>query len=283
MPDIPTVPFGPHRITRLIVGGNPFCGNSHNTDEMTRDMKSYFTPERVVEVLHRCERAGINTFQGRGDYHRVLHWRELFAREGGRLHFIAQTASEMHDGFENIRVIAAAGAIGIYLHGTRTDRYWVEGRIDDALDYLKCMRDCGVQVGLGTHIPEVIWHAEEHDWDVDFYMASFYNLNRKPRDGALVSGVPDHGDAQFLAEDRDRMCETIRATDKTCLAFKILAAGWNCATQEHVRKAFQYAFENIKGKDAVVVGMFPKYSDQVSQNVEHTLAAIQGARRAGTA
>ena len=53
--DLPKVRFGNHMITRLICGGNPFCGNSHYSDDMNRDMAQYYTPERVVEVLKRCE------------------------------------------------------------------------------------------------------------------------------------------------------------------------------------------------------------------------------------
>jgi len=265
--------LGTAQVSGLCIGGNPFSGFSHQTQERTREMLDYYTPERVVEVLHRCEKAGINTFQGRGDYHRVLYWRELFRREGGHLNFIAQTASEMHDVFENIRVIAATGAIGIYQHGTQTDKLWHAGEIDKSVGYLKCMRDCGVQVGLGTHIPEVIDHAEEHGWDVDFYMASFYNLSRKPRESRLVSGGP-YVPEEFRDEDCERMCEVIRATDKTCLAFKILGAGRKCARQEDVRVAFQRAFDHIKPSDAVVVGMFPKCVDQVTLNVQYALEAI---------
>ena len=66
------------------------------------------------------------------------------------------------------------------------------------------------------------------------------------------------------------MCQTIRATGKTCLAFKILGAGRLCATQEAAREAFRFAFANIKPQDAVVVGMFPKYEDQVALNVQYT-------------
>ncbi|MFO7900574.1 MAG: hypothetical protein R6V58_16125 [Planctomycetota bacterium] len=274
MPELPAVPFGPHRITRLIVGGNPFCGHAHNTEEMRRDMLDYYTPERVVEVLGRCQRAGINTFQGRGDFHRVLYWRELFRRQGGDLQFIAQTASEMHDVLENIRVLAAAGAIGIYQHGTETDKLWHAGEIDRSLEALACMRDAGVRVGLGTHIPEVVQYAEEHDWDLDFYMACFYNLSRVPRDSELVTGKHETAPEEYLPEDRERMCETIRATDKTCLAFKILAAGRHGETQDDVQAAFDYAFANIKPTDAVVVGMFPKYIDQVTLNVRHAVDAI---------
>ena len=170
---LPLVPFGQHKISRLIVGGNPLCGNSHFSDDMSQDMREYYTAERVVEVLHRCEAAGINTIQARGDYQRILYWIELFRRERGNLHWIAQTASEMHDVFQNIRILAAAGTMGIYHHGSRTDRWWVSGEIDRVEDYLKCMRDCGVQVGLGTHFPEVIEYSEERGWDVDFYMACF--------------------------------------------------------------------------------------------------------------
>jgi len=277
MVTLPTVPFGPHHITRLIVGGNPFCGNSHYSEAISRDMVAYYTPERVVDVLAQCQAAGINTVQARGDYHRVLYWIELFRRQGGKLHWIAQTASEMHDVFQNIRILAAAGAEGIYHHGTRTDHYWQEGQIDRVEEYLKRMRDAGVQVGLGTHIPEVIEYAEDKGWDIDFYMACMYNISRKPRESALVSGVQDFAGEQYLAADRARMCEVVRQTPKTCLAFKILAASRNCATQDDVQAAFDYAFGHIKAQDAVVVGMYPRHIDQVSLNVQHTLDAIDKA------
>ena len=276
MAQLPTVPFGSHHITRLIIGGNPLCGGSHLSEAMSREMVEYYSAERVVEVLQRCEEAGINTVQARGDYHRILYWIELFRRAGGSLHWIAQTASEMHDVFQNIRILAAAGAMGIYHHGSQTDRFWREGQIDQVQDYLKCMRDSGVQVGLGSHIPEVIEYAQERDWDIDFYMTCFYNLSRRPRESALVSGVHAFEREQYLEEDRAKMCRVIRLTPKTCLAFKILAASRNCATQQDVQTAFQFAFDNIKERDAVVVGMFPKHIDEVSLNVQYTLNAISG-------
>jgi hypothetical protein len=242
---------------------------------MSHDMVEYYTADRVIDVLAQCQAAGINTVQARGDYHRVLYWIELFRRQGGSLHWIAQTASEMHDVFQNIRILAAAGAAGIYHHGSRTDRFWQEGQIDRVQEYLKCMRDSGVQVGLGTHIPEVIVYAEEKGWDLDFYMACMYNISRKPRESALVSGTQDFSEEQYLEKDRARMCEVVRQTPKTCLAFKILAASRKCATQDDVQAAFDYAFGHIKAQDAIVVGMYPRYVDQVALNVQHTLQAIQ--------
>lgn len=239
---------------------------------MNAQMSAYFTAEQVVAYLHHLQRSGINTLQARGDY-RLLHWLELFRRAGGALNWIAQTASEMQDVFQNIRILAAANAAGIYHHGTQTDRFWLEGQIDRVNDYLKCIRDTGVQVGLGTHTPEVIEYAEEKGWDIDFYMACFYNINRRPRESALVNpGVPT-AQEEFLAEDPPRMCRVIQQTAKTCLVFKILGAARLCSTQSAVAAAFRFAFSGIKPKDAVVVGMFPKYLDQIALNVQYTLAA----------
>ena len=233
-------------VTRLISGGNPLCGNSHFSNEMNVEMRDYFTTERVVAYLHRVQAAGINALQARGDYHRTLHWLELFRREGGQLHWIAQTASEMADMFQNIRILAAAGAVGIYYHGTQTDRFWLEGRIEKVRDYLSCIRETGVQVGLGTHTPEVIEYAEEKGWEIDFYMAGFYNVNRKPRESILVSNeVTAVSQEEFLTEDPPRMCHVIRQTEKTCLVFKILGASRLCSTQQEVATAFRFAFTNI--------------------------------------
>lgn len=276
MAELLKVPFANSgfEVTRLISGGNPLVGNSHFSRAWNDDMRAYFTAEQVVAYLHAVQAAGINTLQARGDYHRILYWLEIFRREGGRLHWIAQTASEMHDVFQNIRVLAAAGTIGIYHHGTQTDALWFEGRINEVQDYLKCIRDTGVQVGLGTHLPEVIEYAEEKGWDVDFYMACFYRLAKAPRQSAVAAPKPGElPHEEFSPEAPAAMCKVIRQTDKMCLAYKILGAGRCCATQEDVAEAFRYAYANIKPRDAVVVGMFPKYLDQIGLNVRHAVAA----------
>ena len=269
---LPTTKLGKHEITRLIIGGNPFVGNSHFSPEMSDDMRAWYTPERTAEVLHQAQAAGINTVQARGDYHRILHSIELFRRQGGEMHWIAQTASEMHDVFQNIRILAAAGTIGIYHHGTQTDRFWRAGEIDKVEDYLKCMRDQGVQVGLGTHMPEVIAYSEDKGWDVDYYMACFYNLSRVERQSMMVGGK--FQEERYLDADRDAMTSVIRQTAKLCLGFKIMAANRNCATPQDVKAAFDYAYRNIKPTDALVVGMFPKYGDQITQNVGYALEAM---------
>jgi len=262
---LPTVALGEHRVTRLIIGGNPFSGGSHTSPEMDAAFLDYYTTDNIKAALFEAEQQGLNTAQMRADRHIMRMLRE-YRNEGGTLQWIAQTASEFRDLPGNIRGAVSAGAMAVYHHGTRTDGLWREGNIDEMRDLLAVMRDSGVAVGVGTHLPEVIETIEEHGWDVDFYMACFYTLGiARPKDGTMGAFLSGE---RFDDADRERMVQTIRATDKTCLAFKILAASRKCATPDDVREAFRYAFANIKPQDAVVVGMFQRDVNQVATNAE---------------
>jgi hypothetical protein len=262
------VRFGALEVCRLILGHNPLCGNSHLSAERDTEMRAYYNTETVVKLYQHAEQLGLRTLLIRGDY-RMLEWVEQYRRRGGTMDLISQTASEMHDVFSNIRVLAAAGVKAVYHHGSRTDQFWQNGCIDKTRDYLKCMRDCGVAVGLASHMPEVFEYVEERGWDVDFYMTSFYNLSRKPRESSIVTGKAAYADEEYLPEDRAKMVRLIQSVKKPCLAFKILAASRNCATQEDVRTAFRFAYTNIKPTDAVVVGLFQRDQDQLALDLQY--------------
>ena len=259
---LPEIELGGRRISRLILGSNPVSGASHYSEDLTKEMVNYFTMENVKKLLRRSEEVGINAFQGRADrwiFHIIHeHW-----QEGGTMGFICQTASEMRDIRVNIRLAVKAGAFAVYHHGTETGNYWREGRIEEVREIMKTARDLGVAVGIGSHIPEIIEYIEEKDWDVDFYMASFYNVYKSikgRRESYIITGI--HREDTFDQEDRNRMCEVIRRVSKPCLAFKILAAGRHCSTSESLRETFRFAFQNIKPQDGFVVGMFSRAADQ---------------------
>ena len=61
---MPQISLGKHSISRLIVGCHNIDGGSHMSPFMDREMHDYYTPERAVETLRRCEEVGINTWQG---------------------------------------------------------------------------------------------------------------------------------------------------------------------------------------------------------------------------
>jgi hypothetical protein len=264
--DLPTIRLGEHDVSRLIIGGNPLSAISHFSAEMDRAMLEYYTMPNLQAALAACQAAGINTIQSRGDRHQMRMILE-HRLGGGGMQWIAQTASEFADHAANIRQIAGFGPIAIYIHGTFVDNSWHEKRFDRVRDELKIIRDLGLPAGVGTHIPEVIEHCEAHGWETDFYMACMYNLARGYKSAPAVDRDA-YAREKFQPEDPPRMCRTVAATAKCCLAFKIMAASRNCTTPAATRAAFEFAFARIKPTDAVVVGMFPKDRDQIAENAE---------------
>jgi hypothetical protein len=255
---LPTIKLGPHRVSRLIVGGNPISGNSHIDAKTSRDMTDYFTAANVQALLSRCAGAGINTWQSRGDRHivRLLHEYRL---AGGNMQWIAQTASELANIPAHIRSIAAtAKPIAIYNHGSHTDAQFKLGKMNVVREHCKVMRDCGVLAGVGTHMPDVIDSIESEGWDVDFYMTSLFNLSRSPEETRRLAGSDVSGE-YFRDEDREEMLRRVRQTRKPCLIFKVYGAGRHCQSPDRMRDALRLVFRYAKPADAVVIGMFPKY------------------------
>ena len=263
---LPTVKIGNADVTRLIIGGNPFCGNSHHSPEMNQAMFDYYTMENIKRALHRCHELGINAFQVRADNHMFAMMRELRA-ENNPMRWIAQTASEIY--YEgNVASIARNHPAAIYHHGTMTDIFYKAGQLDTITNNLALIRKTGKPVGLCTHMPEVVLKSEELKWDVDFYMLAVYNLSRVERVSSFVTGKPNL-DEPFYEEDPPLAYEVIRAVKKPFLVFKILGASRRCDSPAAVRGTFAEAFANIKDTDAVVVGMFPKTTDQIFENVQY--------------
>ena len=52
---LPTIKLGNHAVTRLILGGNPVYGYSHFNKIFSQSMIDWHSPEKVVELLKRCE------------------------------------------------------------------------------------------------------------------------------------------------------------------------------------------------------------------------------------
>ena len=263
--EMPSVPFGPHRISKLIVGGNPVSGNSHVSSALSQEMIDYFTSENVKRLLRNCERAGINTWQSRGDKHiiRLLH---EYGQEGGQLHWIAQTASEI-TWERNLSEMLREKPAGIYHHGTKTDAAWRAGKIESVRDTLKMIRQSGTRVGLGTHIPEVIDYVESKGWDVDFYMTCLFNLSRSEEEKKALGGGKAAGEL-FHDPDRVEMLKRVRQASKQCLVFKVYGASRHCDSAERMRNALRLALDSMKPNDAIVIGMFPKYKEQVVENCQ---------------
>ena len=271
---LPVIKLGGAEVTRLIVGGNPFSGNSHVSEEMDSEMMDYFSTENIKKTLKDCAANGINTMQMRADSHIMRIVRELRS-EGVPLRWIAQTAPEFGSYENNVRSMLKYDPLAIYHHGSMTDIFFKEKNYDELIRRLKVIRETGRTVGLCTHMPEVIYHAEENNWDVDFYMACVYNLSAAPRESGSLTGKANVNE-RFEDEDKPLMYAAIKSVSKPCLAFKILGSTRNCGSPATVEAAYRECFENIKSTDAVIVGMFPKYSDQPAENCSIVKKILSG-------
>ena len=263
---MPQITFGRHSLSRLILGANPINGGSHLSCFVNRQMKRYFTPGRIMELLRRCQELGINTWQsGPGN----LEAYKAFREQGGKMHYIALAHPDPDDP-HMIERLASAGTIGIAHHGEVTDSLWKEGKIERVREYCAKIRDAGVMVGISTHMPAVVDHVVSEGWDVDFFMCCVYERHRTRQElKALLGDVPLPLNEVYLEGDPPRMFKAMRQTAKPCLAFKILAAGRLCDRPEWVEQAFESTFRQIKPNDAVIVGMYPEYEDQPAINAEY--------------
>jgi hypothetical protein len=154
-----------------------------------------------------------------------------------------------------------------------TDALFREGRSGVVHDFVKAVHDAGLLAGVSAHNPDCIKRIADEGWPVDFFMTCFHFLTRdKPPGGATAASLLEGPAVEhaFYGADRIAMCEVIRQVKQPCLAFKILGAGRRCASQETVREAFRFAFSHIKSGDAVIVGMYPRRSDQVQANTKFT-------------
>lgn len=263
---LPTVKVGKFDVSKLIVGGNPFYGYSHFNRLFSQHMTEWATPERIVEVLRQCEQNGINTWQF-SHTERTISDLKRHRDAGGKLQWILLSHSEIENDHKLIKEVAKLGPVGIVHHGGSAERKRRTGKIQEVRDFLKAVRDHGVQVGLSTHDPTFLDQSESENWDVDFYMTALYYLTRSPQEFETLLGQRPIGEV-YLPQDPARMCKSIRQTTKPCLSYKVLAAGRLSDTPKQIDAAFQFTFDNTKANDAIIIGMYPRFFDQVTDNAD---------------
>ena len=205
---IPSIMLGQHKISRLICGSNPFLGYSYLGHHVDKHMKDYYTNERVVEILLKCEEVGITAHQSsmRHDYLNLL-------RERGSKMQVFTLSSDR----ENIdKDISNYNPFALAHHGGVTDRLFAEGKSEVVHDYVKAVKDKGIMAGVSAHNPDVIKRIADDGWEVDFFMTCFYYLTRKMDNPELLPTLPV-GAYQFYRDDPKFMTSVIRQVKQPCL------------------------------------------------------------------
>ncbi|MBN1874078.1 MAG: hypothetical protein JXA33_07595, partial [Anaerolineae bacterium] len=214
-----TVTFGNLTVSKLILGGNPFSGFSHQNPDLDKEMVRWYTTTRIKETMHEAEQLGITGFLGRVDQHirRTLleYW-----DEGGQIQWLAQTAPEFNSLPGNIAAAVMTGAKAVYIHGGQMDFFFAQQQFDVIHSAVAQIKDMGAAVGVAGHNPRVHEWADEH-LELDFHMCSYYNPTPRDQNAAHVHGARE----VFADEDRAAMVTTIQHLRAPTIHYKIFAAG----------------------------------------------------------
>jgi len=282
---LPLVSLGSHRVTRLIVGSNPIYGYSHFNAQYDQHMREWFTDERIVKLLMDCEKAGINTWQASFNWDMKRQFPKLRGA-GCNIQFICLVASWHFDEKSGrtpeevlkgtIQCADAAAEfkpLGVAFHGHATDLLFRAGKIDMLKEYIHHVHGMGIAAGISTHNPKILAALEEKGFANDFYMAGLQYVSRQKEDWMKEIGTLPL-DEGWIASDPPRMAAAVKKVSKPTLVYKILGAGRKCNSEEQKQEAISWAYKNIKPIDATIIGLYPRYSDQVTETIKMVHEAL---------
>jgi len=235
------------KVSRFIIGGNPFSAISHQSLRMDEEMKHYFTVGKIKETLFEAERLGVNTFVGRTDHH-IIRLLVEYWDQGGSIQWFAQTAPELGAPEVAVKEAASGGAKACHIHGGVMDYLLAQNRLDEVKDTVKMIHDAGLAAAVAGHKPAVFEWAEEN-LDVDYYLCSYYCPTPRDKHPEHIPGLEEH----FDDADRQAMVEVIGRLSKPVVHYKIMACGRNDPVD-----AFAFAAEHMRDIDAVCVGICQK-------------------------
>ena len=89
---VPRMKFGGAEISRMVLGVNPFYGYAHFNNNFGTAMKEWYTQDKVCDVMHQCNRYGINAFNYVHMDRAPMDWAR-FQAEGGKMHLIIQVSA----------------------------------------------------------------------------------------------------------------------------------------------------------------------------------------------
>ena len=278
---VPTVDFFGTKLSRMILGDNPFNGGSYIKEVRSgKEMKEFYTEDVILRALHEAEANGVNGYMALAEPF-ILRTLYHFRAQGGKMNIVFQSYPAI-DLSINLRQMLECEPVGIYFQGTTFDNMYEKEQYGEIREKLKMIRDAGVAVGFGTHMPEAVLRAEHEGWEADFYSVCLYNARRynRGRESGFITGKSN--DLVFYPGDPEFMFAAIKEVKKPCIAFKIYAGGQIFVGKppEEVpaiaENAIREAYANIKPTDVICLGIFQKYKDELRENIEIVNKVLRG-------
>jgi hypothetical protein len=251
-PDVlPSIQLGTLEVSRMILGSNPFWGYSHKSAQLDAEMRAFHTDAKIAEILDEAAECGVTAVASPPDE----RWRKLwtkYAAGGGRLKiWISQCHGNPDQMLSEIDRSVAAGAKAIFIQGARVEDQYGAGKIDTLLAWVEHIRAAKLPAGVAAHWPEIHPELQRQGFPVDFYYQCMYNASKTE---------------DYSAAERKLAEATVIQLKKPVIVYKILGAGRLTAAE-----GFEAAFNNIKRKDGVCVGIYARNAiDQIRQNATYT-------------
>ncbi len=146
---IPQVDFCGLKVSRLVLGANPFGGFSHQSPERDKEMVGYYTVERILETWRRAEISGINTMITNNESAHVVQAVREYRAAKGALQWIAQVNyRQKANMFEAIDEVVYIGCKALYFHGALIDEAYLHHKDTELRSWCKYARSKGIPVGV---------------------------------------------------------------------------------------------------------------------------------------
>jgi hypothetical protein len=256
---LPTGKIKNVELSRLMAGGNLVSGFAHSRDliYVSSLMKTYFTDEKIMEMLFISEASGINTAVLRCDDH-IVGVLKKYRQQGGKIQWLAQTYPVGTD-YTNIKLAIDNGAIGAFVMGNNAEKYLNDNKVDELGKAVEFIRSQGIIAGTAGHTIKVPIACVENGIKPDFFMKTYHNNSywtASPIDPADPE-LPKQSHDNMWCASAEIVADFFSKNTTPWLAYKVLAAG-----AIRPRVGFREAFES--GADFIVVGMF---DFQIADNV----------------
>jgi hypothetical protein len=287
---MPTVKFGKFEIGRLVMGVNG--PGAHFSVKEGMDARAYLTPDKIAEENKHMQELGINCMEAGGrfaQYAEQTGANMMWSARGS-----AKTGKETRPWQSPKDILERSKVKPISIHhqgagDNGTDAWWRQGKLNAVREYCKMIRDSGVLVAITSHQPKVFMEIESQGWDVDYYMTCLYKYGRthsewvekfksNPEMLPVEIGYPTEGNSElyggeiaFVQGDPPEMLKVVKQCKKPCWVYKLLASTRLTQREDIVEDRFKYILSNIKSTDAMVVGMWGKYSDEFALNKEYVI------------
>ncbi|MGB9681516.1 MAG: hypothetical protein ACP5RW_04330 [bacterium] len=251
---IPQVEISGVKVSRFICGTNPFNGYSHFSKARDIFMQRYFTVDKVLEVLEKCQELGINSLIGPINEKTCLVQEELIRRGRPPMVWVSTTLGWLDKELlkKETKIAAEVGNKLHAIHCSFVDSHLVSSKneIEDIEDLLKYIRDLGMIPGISTHRPETLTVLANSNYDIEFVILPFNSI-----------GFLSNLEVNWIAK-------MIREFPKPIIAIKPLAAGRLMPEQ-----GIPFVAENIKPNDTIAIGVMSP--EEVEEDVAIFLDTLQ--------